>query len=97
MGAGVDRSRIISRTRARPTAADPSPDGRLPHAATARHRPRSKNAPIAIIVSVLAIRELRRKRHLHGMGRAVFGLIMGIVFTGVVVIGFVVVGMSGRR
>jgi hypothetical protein len=53
-------------------------------------------APVAIIVSLLAIRELRRKRHLHGMGRAVFGLIMGIVMTGVVIIGIVTVSLGAR-
>jgi hypothetical protein len=37
--------------------------------------------PIALIVSILAIRDLRAHPHKHGMGRAVFGLVMGIIGT----------------
>ena len=36
---------------------------------------------IAIIVSLVALRTLRRNSNLHGRGRAWFGLIMGIVTT----------------
>jgi len=38
-------------------------------------------APIALVVSILAIRELQNNRKLHGMGRAIFGLVMGIAGT----------------
>lgn len=38
-------------------------------------------APIAIIVSVVAIRDIRKNPRHHGMGRAVFGLVMGILGT----------------
>ena len=42
-------------------------------------------APISIIVSIIAIRDIRRSRGTakvkHGMGRAVFGLVMGILGT----------------
>lgn len=38
-------------------------------------------APIAIIVSIIAIVHLRRNPKLHGWGRAIFGLVMGIVFS----------------
>jgi hypothetical protein len=38
-------------------------------------------APVAIILGVIAIVHLRRNPKLHGWGRAVFGLAMGIVFT----------------
>ena len=42
-------------------------------------------APLAVIVSIIAIRDLRRSRDSakpkYGMGRAVFGLIMGILGT----------------
>ncbi len=52
-------------------------------------------APFALIVSMLAIRELRRKPHMHGMGRAIFGLIMGIIFTlGLILL--VGLALSGR-
>lgn len=42
-------------------------------------------APISLVVSIIAIRDIRRSRGTakvkHGMGRAVFGLVMGIVGT----------------
>ncbi len=42
-------------------------------------------APISIIVSLIAIRDIRKShgtaKPKHGMGRAVFGLVMGIFFT----------------
>jgi len=42
-------------------------------------------APLALIVSIVAIRDIRRSRSLphpkHGMGRAVFGLITGVLGT----------------
>src|SRR5829696_1043513 len=44
-------------------------------------------APIAVIISLMAIRELRRKPNLHGMGRAVFGLVMGFVMSALALIG----------
>jgi len=37
-------------------------------------------APFALIVSIIAIRDIKR-RDTHGMGRAVFGLIMGAIFS----------------
>lgn len=37
-------------------------------------------APLALIVSIIAIRDIKKKQT-HGMGRAVFGLIVGIVGT----------------
>jgi LSD1 subclass zinc finger protein len=46
-------------------------------------------APLAIIVSVIAIVHLRRNPKLHGWGRAIFGLSMGIVFS-IVAIVFIV-------
>jgi hypothetical protein len=52
-------------------------------------------APVALIVSIMAIRELRRKPHLHGMGRAVFGLVAGgsmTLFMGVVILGLLLHG-----
>ena len=33
--------------------------------------------PVALVVSLVAVRDLRRHPHLHGMGRAIFGLVMG--------------------
>ena len=44
-------------------------------------------APIALLLGILAIRDIRRSPHKHGMGRAVFGLVMGIIFSLVLVVG----------
>jgi Domain of unknown function (DUF4190) len=38
-------------------------------------------APFAILTGILAIREMRRNPKKHGMGRAVFGIIMGSIGT----------------
>lgn len=38
-------------------------------------------APLAIILGVIAIVHLRRNPKLHGWGRAIFGLVMGIIFS----------------
>ena len=46
-------------------------------------------APFALIVSIMAIRDIKR-RQTHGMGRSIFGLIMGALFTIVLCIGIAV-------
>ncbi|MBN2025018.1 MAG: DUF4190 domain-containing protein [Pirellulales bacterium] len=46
-------------------------------------------APLAIVAGILAIRDMRRHPELHGMGRAVFGLVMGAL--GTIVLIFVVI------
>ncbi len=38
-------------------------------------------APIALVLGIVAIRDIKKHPKRHGMGRAVFGLIMGILFT----------------
>src|SRR5262245_20994357 len=38
-------------------------------------------APLALITGILAIREIKRNPKKHGMGRAIFGIIMGSVGT----------------
>jgi hypothetical protein len=47
-------------------------------------------APIALIISIIAIRDIRKSRTAahpkHGMGRAIFGLIMGILGTAILVV-----------
>jgi hypothetical protein len=35
-------------------------------------------APFAVLLGVLALKELKRKPELHGAGRAWFGIIMGV-------------------
>ena len=52
-------------------------------------------APIAIIVAAIAIRDIRLHPEKHGMGRAVFGLIMGLLFTGLMVVGIVGILLQG--
>ena len=37
-------------------------------------------APIALVLSIVAIIHIRRHPDKHGMGRAIFGLIMGALF-----------------
>jgi hypothetical protein len=38
-------------------------------------------APVALIVSLVALRDVRARPHLRGKGRAIFGLVMGVLFT----------------
>ena len=38
-------------------------------------------APFAVLTGILAIMEMNRNPKKHGMGRAIFGLIMGALFT----------------
>jgi GYF domain 2 len=53
-------------------------------------------APISVAVSIIAIRDIKKHPETHGMGRAVFGLVMGILGS----IGLVVMAVAliaGRR
>jgi hypothetical protein len=56
-------------------------------------------APLALIVSIVAIRDIKGHPDRHGMGRAVFGLIMGIL--GTLLLGFaayaIVMDSAGGR
>lgn len=38
--------------------------------------------PFAVLFAVLGIRDVKRHEHKHGMGRAIFGLVAGIIGTG---------------
>ncbi|HYM60493.1 MAG TPA: DUF4339 domain-containing protein [Thermoanaerobaculia bacterium] len=38
-------------------------------------------APLALVAGLLAVRDIRRNPHKHGMGRAVFGIIIGAIGT----------------
>ena len=38
-------------------------------------------SPLALIAGIMAIREIRRDRKKHGIGRAIFGIIMGGIGT----------------
>jgi len=52
-------------------------------------------APIALIISIIAIRDIKKHPGRHGMGRAIFGLVMGILFS----LGFcvMIVGLAAGR
>lgn len=47
--------------------------------------------PLAIICSVIAFRDLRKNKELHGMGRAIFGLIAGVCGTILLVLVLIVI------
>ena len=51
--------------------------------------------PLALILAVLAIFDLRRNPHKRGMGRAVFGLIIGVV--GTALLAWVVIDITRSR
>ncbi len=38
-------------------------------------------APFALLTGILAIREMSRNPKKHGMGRAIFGIVMGSIFS----------------
>ena len=38
-------------------------------------------APFALATGILGVRSVRRHEHLHGMGRAIFGIVMGALGT----------------
>lgn len=38
-------------------------------------------APFALIFGIIAIRDIRRNPKTHGMGRAIFGIVMGSIFS----------------
>jgi hypothetical protein len=56
-------------------------------------------APFALLAGILAVRDMRRNPRKHGMGRAIFGIIMGGLGTVILLlslIGFAVSGVKGR-
>lgn len=48
-------------------------------------------APIAVILGIVAIIDIRRHPQRHGMGRAIFGLVMGLIFS----VGFAILFVGG--
>ena len=52
-------------------------------------------APIAVIVSIIAIRDIKTHPERHGMGRAIFGLVMGLL--GMLVLAGMVWGMMENQ
>ncbi|MBN2294757.1 MAG: hypothetical protein JXM70_20175 [Pirellulales bacterium] len=43
-------------------------------------------APIALLLGIIAIFHIKNNSKLHGMGRAIFGLIMGLLGTGLLLV-----------
>jgi len=54
-------------------------------------------APIALVLGILAVRDIRKHPERHGMGRAVFGLVMGILFTIALVVFLCMGALNGFR
>ncbi len=46
-------------------------------------------APFALVIGILAIIDIKKNPHKHGMGRAIFGTVMGLIFTLLIGIGIV--------
>ncbi len=44
-------------------------------------------APLAMITGILAVRDIRRHPEYRGMGRAVFGIVMGMIGTSLIIFG----------
>jgi heme/copper-type cytochrome/quinol oxidase subunit 3 len=42
-------------------------------------------APFALLFGFLAVMDIKKHKDKHGMGRAIFGIIMGVIFTIVLV------------
>lgn len=49
-------------------------------------------APVALIVGIIAIADIKKHPERLGMGRAIFGVIMGAVFTAVLLYGLIAAG-----
>ena len=52
-------------------------------------------APVSVVVSIIAMRDIRAHPERHGMGRAVFGLVMGIL--GCIILVAMIGGMLANR
>ena len=49
-------------------------------------------APLALLAGILAVRDIRRRPGVHGMGRAIFGIVIGAL--GTLVLALVLFGRS---
>lgn len=50
-------------------------------------------APVAVVIGIVAVVDVRRHEHKHGMGRAVFGIVMGALFTLLYALGMIGAGV----
>ena len=56
-------------------------------------------APLAVLLGILAIRDIQKHPDRHGMGRAIFGLVLGglgTVLLAIMIVGFVIAGITAR-
>ena len=53
-------------------------------------------APIALILGILALRHLKKNPKLHGHARAIFAIVMGVIFT-VLPIAFIAMNAMNNR
>jgi hypothetical protein len=74
------------------------PVGRSPLAIVAGYvgllSPLMAPAPIALLLGILAIRDIKKHPNTHGMGRAIFAVVMGAIFSLVLLFALVGWGMS---
>src|SRR5690349_12967635 len=54
-------------------------------------------APLAIILGVVAIRDIKKHPEKHGMGRAVFGLVAGCLGTVGLIFGIVAISLNSHH
>ena len=52
-------------------------------------------APIALVLGLIAVRDLKRHPDRHGMGRAIFAIVMGVLFTILMIVSLISIGLSG--
>lgn len=52
-------------------------------------------APLALLTGIMGIMHIRRNPGTHGMGRAIFGIVMGALFTAVLI--FVLITVATGR
>ena len=52
-------------------------------------------APVALLLGILAIRDLKRHPDKHGMGRAIFGVVMGGLITAIALVGLLAALLGG--
>jgi len=56
-------------------------------------------APLAVLCGILAIRDIQKHPDRHGMGRAIFGLVLGglgTILLGIMLAGLLIAGIRGR-
>ena len=54
-------------------------------------------APFALLTGILAVREMKRNPKKHGMGRAVFGIVMGGIGTAIMLFALVMFAIKGFK